>query len=193
MTFSTFLTTVATVSLVAWTGPASAKTKEVKAMNPHGEFIRFVIMHADPKRGAVNGAFTKFRQVSGKVDLKRLSRSKATFEVDITSVKTGIGKRDGHLKSADFFDAAKWARATIAVDRVRKTKRGHKARVTLTIRTVKKSFDADFSIVKEIKGGVLIEGTTSVNRRHYNVGAEPAKTGAAEDAKIHVRLAVMSK
>lgn len=193
MTLSNTLTSVAALTLVLWTGPASATTKDAKAVNPHGEFVRFVIMHADPKRGPVNGSFTTFRQVSGKVDLKKLSKSKATFEVDITSVKTGIGKRDGHLKSGDFFDVAKWARATIAVDKVRKTKKGHKARVTLTIRDIKKSFDADFSIVKEIKGGVLIEGKTSLNRRHYNVGAEPAKTGAAEEAKIHVRLAVMSK
>jgi len=180
----------------AATAGITASNTNVKAgANPHGEYIQFSIDHADSKKGLVHGGFSNFSQVSGKVDMKNLAASKAVFHVDIASIKTGIGKRDGHLKTGDFFNVAKWAKASITVDKVRKAKKGdvHKARVTLGIRDVKKSFDVDFKVVKAIKGGLLVEGTTSLNRRDYGVGAEPAKTGAAEKAAIKVRLAVINK
>ena len=53
----------------------------------------------------VSGKFTSFE---GKLegDPADLTNAKISFSADIDSISTGNEQRDGHLKSADFFDAA---------------------------------------------------------------------------------------
>ena len=50
-----------------------------------------------------------FNDYSGEIrfDPANLSESRFYFEIKIDSIDTNIGKRDKHLQSADFFDAAK--------------------------------------------------------------------------------------
>ena len=53
----------------------------------------------------VSGKFTEFE---GKLegDSNDFENAKISFSADINSINTGNEQRDGHLKSADFFDAA---------------------------------------------------------------------------------------
>jgi polyisoprenoid-binding protein YceI len=55
----------------------------------------------------VRGSFTRW---SGTVQVPDGDFSKATVAVgiDASSIDTGVADRDGHLKSADFFDVAKY-------------------------------------------------------------------------------------
>ena len=50
-----------------------------------------------------------FNDIKGTVDYdeKDPSKSKVNVEIATASIDTGVGKRDDHLKSPDFFDAAK--------------------------------------------------------------------------------------
>lgn len=50
----------------------------------------------------------KFNQFDGKIESENedFSDAKISFTADIDSISTGNEQRDGHLKSADFFDAA---------------------------------------------------------------------------------------
>jgi polyisoprenoid-binding protein YceI len=52
----------------------------------------------------------KFAKLEGQVqlDLANLSQSHVTARIDAASVDTGDEKRDGHLRSADFFDVDKY-------------------------------------------------------------------------------------
>ena len=65
----------------------------------------------------VRGAFGK---VSGVVDIddKDLTKSKVEVTIDTASVNTGVAKRDDHLKSADFFDVAKYPTMTFVSQKV---------------------------------------------------------------------------
>lgn len=60
-----------------------------------------------------SGKFTVFEGVaeSSKDDF---SDAKISFSADIDSIHTGNEQRDGHLKSADFFDAAKFPKLSFA-------------------------------------------------------------------------------
>ncbi len=57
----------------------------------------------------VSDARGRFAKFGGTVDWdgKDLSKAKVSVTIDMASVDTGDEKRDGHLRGADFFDAAK--------------------------------------------------------------------------------------
>jgi len=79
--------------------------------------VGFSIRHFVSK---VPGSFTKF---SGTivVDRDNLEKSSVEATIDIGSVSTANEKRDAHLKSPDFFDAAKFASVTFKSKAWKKT------------------------------------------------------------------------
>lgn len=56
----------------------------------------------------------KFKSFSGNLDFDpaKPTEAKVTVEIDMASVDTGNEKRDGHLKTADFFDVEKFPKMT---------------------------------------------------------------------------------
>lgn len=62
----------------------------------------------------------EFQKVSGTVtlDKKNPSRSKVEVDIDIASINTRDEKRDGHLRSADFFDVAQFPTMTFRSTKV---------------------------------------------------------------------------
>jgi polyisoprenoid-binding protein YceI len=87
--------------------------------------IHFSIRHLVIAK--VRGKFTKF---SGALELDEadLTKSKVNVEIDVTSIDTAEEKRDGHLKSPDFFDVEKFPKATFKSKSI--TKNGESYDVT---------------------------------------------------------------
>ena len=71
----------------------------------------------------VKGDFGKFNGVV-EIDDKNLTKSKVEVVIDTTSINTGVAKRDDHLKSADFFDVAKYPTMTFVSSTVKKVGNG---------------------------------------------------------------------
>jgi polyisoprenoid-binding protein YceI len=98
----------------------------------------------------VKGEFSK---VSGKVQLDEADLSKSSVEmtIEVASVDTRDEKRDAHLKSADFFDAAKFPTITFKSTKIVAGKDGALT-VTgdLTMRGVTKPVTLEGSITKAI-------------------------------------------
>ena len=67
-----------------------------------------------------------FGKVSGVVDIddQDVTRSKVEVTIDTASISTGVAKRDAHLKSADFFDVAKYPTMTFVFQKVKKAGNG---------------------------------------------------------------------
>ena len=65
----------------------------------------------------------RFGQFSGKInyDPSNLAGSSVNVEIDVTSIDTRDEKRDGHLLSADFFDAGTYPTITFTSTRVEPT------------------------------------------------------------------------
>src|SRR5213595_497173 len=70
--------------------------------------------------GTTHGKFPKF---DGKIEIDREhpEKSSVVARIDIRSIDTGIVKRDNHLRSAEFFNVAKFPEMTFKSSRVRKT------------------------------------------------------------------------
>ena len=122
----------------------------------------------------VRGEFSK---VTGKVAYDDATPAATTVEasVDVSTVSTREPQRDGHLKSPDFFDVAKFPEFTFKSTGVKKTGQGLDVAGNLTIHGVSKPVVLHVSgITKEIKDpfGLLRRGataTTVINRKDYGI------------------------
>jgi polyisoprenoid-binding protein YceI len=108
--------------------------------NSHSE-IAFSVRHMVFAR--VRGHFTKWTaQLS--VDFADPSRSSVFASIDSASVDTRDAQRDGHLRSADFFDVEKFPTITYASRKVERTgERRYKVTGDLTIRGVSHEVQLD--------------------------------------------------
>lgn len=61
----------------------------------------------------------RFDKVSGKITLDRTGKTgTADVTIDVSSLSTGVGKLDDHLKSEDFFNAAKYPTLTFKASKI---------------------------------------------------------------------------
>jgi len=79
--------------------------------------INFSIRHM-----VVSKVRGRFGSYTGKLELNEndLSRSQVEVQIDAASIDTGVEQRDGHLRSADFFDTEKYPRLTYKSRRIEK-------------------------------------------------------------------------
>lgn len=137
--------------------------------------------------------------VSGAVVYDKADPSKSTVEatIDVNGISTHDAKRDGHLKSPDFFDVAKYPSATFKSTKVEKD--GEKLKVTgnLTLRGVTKPVVLSVDVPGAEQGmkawGVLKTGTsatTKINRKEFGIswGALTDTGGAVVSDEVAVQL-----
>jgi polyisoprenoid-binding protein YceI len=103
-----------------------------------------------------------------------MSDAKINFTIDINSINTDNASRDNHLKSDDFFNAAKFPTATF-VSTSFKPKGNNKYELVgnLTIRDITKTvtFDVLYGGVHKIGTGEKagFKASTTINRFDYNL------------------------
>jgi polyisoprenoid-binding protein YceI len=119
----------------------------------------------------------EFGKTTGAVSLDDKDVTKSTVEatIDVTSINTRIADRDGHLKSPDFFDVAKYPTITFKSTKVEKVGDGLKVTGNLTVKNVTKPVTLDVvGPSAEIKGmrGELRRGLTArtrINRQDFGL------------------------
>ena len=105
-------------------------------LDPAHSNVQFSVRHL-----MVSNVRGTFSGVTGTVNYDPANPSAATVEatIDVNSINTNDEKRDGHLKSPDFFDAAQYPTITFKSKKVEKTGDGSfKVVGDLTIRGVSK-------------------------------------------------------
>jgi len=123
----------------------------------------------------VRGSFPKF---SGSLQIAGDDPTVAVFQVviDVTSIDTRDAKRDEHLKSAEFFDAAKFPTMTFKSRKVVKAGEGRlKITGDLTLKGVSKEVVLDVegpsAAAKDPWGMVRIgaQATAKINRQDFGL------------------------
>jgi polyisoprenoid-binding protein YceI len=122
----------------------------------------------------VPGRFTKF---SGSIvyDAEKPAASSTTVEIDAASINTANEKRDGHLRSDDFFAVEKYPTIKFVSTKVTPAGEGKLAvEGTLTMRGVTKPVTLNVTFLgsgttmgEEKRAG--FEATTKVNRKDFNI------------------------
>ncbi len=113
-----FITVIAAVVTLAVPALASAASWSI---DPDHSNVGFKVRHM-----MVSNVKGDFGKVSGVVDIddQDVTRSKVEVTIDTASISTGVAKRDAHLKSADFFDVAKYPTMTFVSQKVKKAGNG---------------------------------------------------------------------
>jgi polyisoprenoid-binding protein YceI len=116
---------------------------------------------------SVKGRFTDFNadgQVTGKGAIF------GRLDIQAASLRTGIGKRDEHLRSADFFDVERFPEISVVVTALLPTN-GNAAdlRATFSIKGVTAPVPLPVRIILLDDGSVRISTKTEVDRAQFNL------------------------
>src|SRR5207245_6363701 len=88
---------------------------ETYTIDPAHSSVGFAVTHM-----VINTVHGKFNEFSGNIELEGSAVKVATGTIQAKSIDTGIEKRDNHLRSADFFDVAKFPTITFRSKRAEK-------------------------------------------------------------------------
>lgn len=205
-------TVVASAALVAFTtGPKTAKinatttvaaadlsTAGTWALDASHSNVKFTVSHLVISE--VDGHFKMFdgKMTNGKADF---TDAKMEFTVDVASINTENSMRDDHLKSDDFFNAAKFPKMKFVSKSFKKLS-GNKYELTgdLTIRDVTKpvTFAVTYGgVVKDPYGNIKagFKAKSTINRKTFGLmwsamtEAGGAVVGDDVDINLNIQLA----
>jgi len=157
-----------------------AHAAETYKVDPLHTSVNFSVRHL-----GINNVKGKFKEFEGALMLEGDTLKEASGTIQVKSVDTGVEKRDNHLRTADFFDAAKYPTITFKTKRVEKD--GSRQLVLIadfTMRGVTKELRLPAKMSKPTKdpwGGVRVglEAKTKLNRKDYGINYnELLETGA---------------
>jgi polyisoprenoid-binding protein YceI len=171
------------------------------AIDPDHSNVGFKVRHLMVSN--VKGNFDK-HVGTVVIDDKDITKSKVDVTIDTASINTNVAKRDEHLRSADFFDVAKYPTITFASKKVAKVgKDGLKVTGDLTLHGVTKE------VVLNVEGlsneskdpwGAIRRGataTTKINRKDFglvwNKALETGGVAVGEEVAITLEVEMIKK
>jgi polyisoprenoid-binding protein YceI len=122
----------------------------------------------------VRGNFTSFSG-SARFDPENIEEGAITVEIDPASIDTRDEQRDGHLRSADFFDAETYPAVRFVSSTIESRGNGkYQVNGDLTIRDVTRpvALDATFTeVIPDPFGGTRIgvSASTSIDRKEFGL------------------------
>jgi polyisoprenoid-binding protein YceI len=133
--------------------------------------IGFSIQHNE-----INLVTGRFKDFSGTIhfDDKDVSKSSVEFKAKVESIDTGVAGRDNHLRTADFFEVAKYPEMTFKGTKVERKGKNYLLTGDLTLKGVTKQVVLPFTITGAIKDGrgntrIGIAAQTKIDRRDYGI------------------------
>ncbi|MDO8730466.1 MAG: YceI family protein [Candidatus Omnitrophota bacterium] len=115
----------------------------------------------------VEGRFTLF---DGRVELAEpFERTRVEGTVKVESIQTGIRKRDKHLLSPDFFDAAAFPEMSFKSVQITGTPESFEMEGDLTIRGVTKRVRFTGKTADAAGEGIAVIAKTAVDRRDFGL------------------------
>jgi polyisoprenoid-binding protein YceI len=141
-------------------------------IDPAHTTIGFSIEHL-----VISKVHGKFKEFSGVIEVDPKASpivTGASVTIKTASIDTGVDKRDEHLRSADFFDAAKYPEIKFETKAIKKSDTGLTALGTLTIHGVSKEITLPFKMKGPIKdpwgkSRLGISANTTINRKDYGL------------------------
>ena len=141
----------------------------------------------------VTGSFNKFEGYA-ETSAEDFSDAKISFSADIDSIDTNQEQRDGHLKSADFFDAAKFPKLEfVSTSFTKKSGSEYSLKGNLTLKGITKEVDLHVEYggtakdsYGQIKAGFEVTG--KINRLDFGLTWSPVTEAGSVVVSDDVKL-----
>ncbi len=190
--------TMAIVALTVLLGASTAAAQATYSIDTAHSNVGFKVRHLVAK---VSGSFNEF-DGSITADFANLDASSVEFVIKTASIDTGNEKRDGHLRSADFFDAEQYPEISFKSSKM--TKKGKDTYVVagiLTMRGVNQPvvLTVDYLGEMQAMGGTRAgyEISTTINRQDFEVSWNRALDQGGvvlgDDVEITINLEVVKQ
>ncbi|MEK7873935.1 MAG: YceI family protein [Chloroflexota bacterium] len=176
------------------------QTTSAWVVDPAHTSVEFAVRHM--VISTVRGRFTRF-QIQADFDETRPENVRVLGTADTASVDTREAKRDEHLRSPDFFDAATFPQISFKSRRVeRRGKDEYRLIGDLTIRDTTREalFDVTFAgIVKDPWGSQRagFSATTTLDRKDFglkwNVPLEAGGVVVGDTVKVNVEVELVKQ
>ena len=187
------IASIAAIAALSLPVLASAATWNI---DPDHSNVGFKVRHL-----MVSNVKGNFEKHSGVLELneKDITKSRVSVTIDTASVNTSVAKRDEHLRSADFFDVAKYPTMTFNSRKVAKAGNG-KLKVTgdLTLhgitRQVVLNVEGPAKESKDPWGNLRtgVNAGTKINRKDfglvYNAALETGGVAVGEEIDISLEI-----
>jgi polyisoprenoid-binding protein YceI len=168
---------------LALAATAAADDGAVYVVDPARSRIRF---HAVSRLMDADGRFHRF---GGEVrfDPARPEATTARLTIDVGSIDTGIRLRDDHLRSDDFFDAARYPEARFVASAVRRQDGRYLVSGTLTIRGTTRPVTAPVTVAASADA-LEIAGELTVSRRQFGIAYQSFLNPIRDEVRVWVEL-----
>jgi polyisoprenoid-binding protein YceI len=162
---------VAALVGAAVTQTTAALAVDTWTIDPAHTAVSFTVQHM-----MINKVHGTFGKVAGtaKYDGKDLKNASVEATIEVNSINTSEEKRDGHLKSKDFFDAAQFPQIKFKSTSIKHTSAGFDMTGELTMHGVTKpvTLHAD-KLSEPVKAHgsehVGTSATTKINRKDFGI------------------------
>jgi polyisoprenoid-binding protein YceI len=143
----------------------------------------------------VDGEFGEFNvDIDGDPNKPETVRVEAS--IDVASLDTQNTKRDDHLKSADFFDAAKYPKIRFASTNVKAKGSQLIVRGNLTMHGKTKLISIPFKVARG-KNGAGVDTTTykaklTIDRNEFGIGTDSIAAKISLEDEVEIKLLVVT-
>lgn len=167
--------------------------KVVWTLDPTHSEVTFKVKHL-----MISNVKGEFKNFTATVDGEDFEKAKISASIESASIDTNNADRDGHLKSADFFDVENYANLTFESTSLKKTDDyEYKLTGLLTIKGVSKevTLDVEFGGVNKDpwgneKAGFSLEG--KINRKdwglNWNTALETGGVLVSDEVKLQAEV-----
>jgi polyisoprenoid-binding protein YceI len=159
------------------------------------DYVKVIGTHNPPKpTDPVNISIEKFAVTKASFDPANLEGGTAELELDLSSIKSDNPKRDGHLQSPDYFDVAKFPKAIVKVENVKKANdKTYTADANVEAHGITVKWPVTFEVLEATADSVKIHSKQTFKRLDLKVGkatdgAEP--DGTADEQTLELQLTI---
>jgi polyisoprenoid-binding protein YceI len=149
----------------------SARAAEVFDIDSAHSLVGFEITHM-----MINDVEGKFKEFNGQLtwDAADPSKSAISGTIKTQSISTDNEKRDEHLRSPDFFDAAKFPDISFKTNKIEKRGEGYVGTGELTMHGVTKPVEIPFAVTEKLDDPfgntrIGLKGALNINRKDFGI------------------------
>jgi polyisoprenoid-binding protein YceI len=170
-------------------------------IDPLHSDVNFKVRHL--MISTVKGSFSSYEAAIEGDEVNGFADASFHFSADVASISTGSEQRDGHLKSAEFFNAEQFPKLTFASTGFEKGKEGQfklLGHLTIKDKTSPVELAVDFNGIMvdsygQTKAGFSITG--SINRQEYGLTwsavTEAGGVVLADEVKLELEVQMIKQ